>query len=367
MSARADYDIVIVGAGLTGLSAANHLVKDGCDVCVFEKRPRTGGRILTQTFANNYFDLGPAWFWDGQPLIAALARELGATVFLQHSDGDLLFEETTGSQATRRSMSMMEGARRINGGFSVLTNGLAAQLPAECLHLECEVQAIKTDHIANDGEDLLSLQVMANGLSKTVTAKHIVIALPPRLAATTIDLKDVVSESQRQSMLNIPTWMAGHAKAMALYDQPFWREQGLSGDAVSQRGPLVQIHDASPADNESGALFGFVGVPATMRKGQDTRLKQEIQQQLIRLFGEAAANPNELWLQDWADEVATATESDTDAPAGHPAYGTPPNLKSLQHRNIHLAATELVSNNGGLLEGALEAARNAVRTIRQTT
>jgi len=364
MSARADYDIIIVGAGLTGLSAANHLVKDGFNVCVFEKRPRTGGRILTKTFADRHFDLGPAWFWDGQPLITALAKELGATVFLQHSDGDLLFEEATGSQATRRSMSMMEGARRIDGGFSVLTNGLADRLPAECLHLDCDVQAVNTDHAATNGDDLLSLRVIVSEKRKTMTAKHVVIALPPRLAATTIDLKDVLSESQRQSMLNIPTWMAGHAKAMAWYDKPFWREQGLSGDAISHRGPLVQIHDASPADGESGALFGFVGVPATMRKGQDILLKQEIQKQLIRLFGEAAANPDELWLQDWIDETATATELDVNAPDGHPAYGTPPNLMLLQHRNVHLAATELASNNGGLLEGALEAARDVVGKIK---
>ena len=365
MRACNDYDIVVVGAGLTGLSVANHLATDGYDVCVFEKRPRTGGRILTKTFADNHFDLGPAWFWDGQPLIAALAEELGATVFLQHSEGDLLYEDPTGSQITRRAMSMMAGARRIEGGFSILTDGLAARLPEGCVHLDCSVQAINTNHAASIDVNPLSVQIIANGTKQSVSAKYVVIALPPRLAATTINLQDVVSDSQHQSMLNIPTWMAGHAKAMAVYDQPFWRQQGLSGDAVSHRGPLVQIHDASPADGKSGALFGFVGIPATMRKGNCVQLKQEIQQQLIHLFGQAAASPNELWLQDWIDETATATEMDVNAPAEHPAFGMPPNLKSLQLDNVQLAATELVSVNGGLLEGALESAWEVVRTIKQ--
>ncbi len=38
--------------------------------------------------------------------------------------------------------------------------------------------------------------------------------------------------------------MAGHAKVVALYERPFWREQGLSGDAISHCGTLAEIHDA---------------------------------------------------------------------------------------------------------------------------
>ncbi|MFS0906790.1 hypothetical protein AB3N02_27595 [Priestia aryabhattai] len=58
--------------------------------------------------------------------------------------------------------------------------------------------------------------------------------------------------------------MAGQAKAVAIYDRPFWRELGLSGFVSSWVGPLQEIHDASP-DVGSGALFGFLGIPARMR------------------------------------------------------------------------------------------------------
>ncbi len=55
--------------------------------------------------------------------------------------------------------------------------------------------------------------------------------------------------------------------------RPFWREKGLSGDAMSRYGPLVEVHDATDPKTGLGALFGFVGVPATGRLGQDETIK----------------------------------------------------------------------------------------------
>ena len=46
-------------------------------------------------------------------------------------------------------------------------------------------------------------------------------------------------------------------KSVVVYAEPFWRTRGWSGFAVSQLGPLVEIHDASPPDGGLGALFGF--------------------------------------------------------------------------------------------------------------
>ncbi|MEM1154111.1 MAG: hypothetical protein AAGI44_08210 [Pseudomonadota bacterium] len=48
----------------------------------------------------------------------------------------------------------------------------------------------------------------------------------------------------------VPTWMAGQAKVVAVYESPFWRDSGFSGDAMSRKGPLIEIHDASPASGE---------------------------------------------------------------------------------------------------------------------
>ncbi|KFA90172.1 hypothetical protein Q664_29805 [Archangium violaceum Cb vi76] len=52
------------------------------------------------------------------------------------------------------------------------------------------------------------------------------------------------------------TWMAPHAKYVAVFDEPFWRRLGLSGEARSRVGPLAEVHDASDCGGEA-ALFGM--------------------------------------------------------------------------------------------------------------
>ena len=59
--------------------------------------------------------------------------------------------------------------------------------------------------------------------------------------------------------------MAGHAKFFAVYDSPFWRNNGLCGTAVSRKGPMAEIHDATPAAENQFVLFGFVGLNPAKR------------------------------------------------------------------------------------------------------
>ncbi|WP_440683917.1 flavin monoamine oxidase family protein [Cysteiniphilum halobium] len=55
------YDVVIVGAGVAGLAAANNLMLNGFDVLVLEARDRVGGRVHSQCFADAVVDLGASW------------------------------------------------------------------------------------------------------------------------------------------------------------------------------------------------------------------------------------------------------------------------------------------------------------------
>ena len=119
--------------------------------------------------------------------------------------------------------------------------------------------------------------------------------------------------------------MASHAKVVAIYDKPFWRATGLSGDGISHRGPLTEIHDASPTSSTKGALFGFVGVPAPMRLYGEFDIARLAVEQLATMFGPDAARPIDILVQDWAREEFTATSDDENEPSQqHPAYGTPP-------------------------------------------
>jgi monoamine oxidase len=74
-------DVLVVGAGLAGLTAARRLVEAGLDVRVLEARDRVGGRTQTRTIAGDTVDVGGQWIGPGQTRMYALVDELGLTVF----------------------------------------------------------------------------------------------------------------------------------------------------------------------------------------------------------------------------------------------------------------------------------------------
>ena len=80
--------------------------------------------------------------------------------------------------------------------------------------------------------------------------------MPPRLVVERVGFEPPLPDPLAHAWADCPTWMAPHAKYVAVYPRPFWRAQGLSGSARSYAGPMVEIHDASPADEGMGALFG---------------------------------------------------------------------------------------------------------------
>ena len=235
--------MLIVGGGLAGLSLATKLHAANVDFQLVEARARFGGRVhspqlsLGNCAAN--FDMGPAWFWPGQPRMAALAKELGATVFSQWDQGQLVFEDERG-RVQRADFSPMAGSLRIDGGMGVLIDALVATLPPERLH-----------------------------------------------------------RNQRVTKLEGPN-------------------------------PKVRFLDSVSA-------------------------------QLIRLFGPSATE-QALHLQDWALETHTATPLDL-ATHGHPDYGMPAALRDVWGSALLFASSEVATDFGGYLEGALGAAEAAARLI----
>lgn len=75
--------VVIVGAGLSGLVCARRLVAAGLAPLVLEARPRVGGRLLSGTLAGATVDLGGQWVSAGQERLQALLRELGLATYPQ--------------------------------------------------------------------------------------------------------------------------------------------------------------------------------------------------------------------------------------------------------------------------------------------
>ena len=343
---------LIVGGGLSGLALADALEANGHDYILVEARERFGGRIKTEHHGAGYFDMGPAWFWPGQPRIAALIDRLGLGKFDQFSEGILTFEDEQGQVQRGRGFASMEGSWRLKGGLGALTQTLADRLAETRKRLNAPVTALtKTD------EGITA--TLGNG--DTMTADQVVLALPPRVAAK-INFTPSLPPNAIQSMQGVATWMAGQAKALAVYDKPFWREAGLSGDAMSRFGPMVEIHDASPAEGGPYALFGFIGIPPQGRADEQT-MRKHLQAQLGRLFGAEAAEPAKLYVKDWAFDPYTSTEADMEPLYAHPAYGMPHAMGGLWDKRLRFSGTEVASQFGGYIEGALEAAETVLKTL----
>ncbi len=347
------YDLIIVGAGLAGLALARTMASRGNNVVVLEARPRIGGRVLSYRTAAGCYDLGPAWIWPTlQPRIARLVEAAGLDVYAQVEAGGFIYQNTQGNvQRLASGFPQEPPSMRVRGGIEALVAALGGQCKSDSIRLQTHVRRIGVDE---EGVD-----VSAEGPEGPITlrARRVVLALPPRLLGK-IDLLPSLPAAFWEQLNQVPTWMAGHAKALAIYDSPHWRGASLSGSAISQCGPLAEIHDASlPAASEA-ALFGFFGWDAGRREIYRATLEDQVVAQLRRLFGPAAKAPREILIQDWAIEPLTSTAADGLAGGTHPDYRPIP-LPEPWNNRVLLSGSESAPEFAGYLEGALASAEVA--------
>jgi monoamine oxidase len=277
--------------------------------------------------------------------------------FPQQSEGAVLVErfKLEPPQRYERGLNTEPRSMRLVGGMQSLADAVAARLPSGCVQCGARVT-----HIGFDGVGSVEIDALGSSGPIKVIADSVILALPPRLVAGTIAFSPELPSDLRDALDAVPTWMAGHAKVLAVYDRPFWRAQGLSGTASSFVGPLMELHDASAPDGRP-ALFGFVGLSAASRKAiTPERLKHLALAQLTRLFGPQAEQPVATFVADWAVDPCTATPGDSEPPSGHPDYGPPPEFSGPRDGRLLFAGTEVACEHGGYLEGALEAAIAAV-------
>ena len=362
-------NVLIVGAGLSGLHTACTLHKRGIEFQLVEARNRLGGRILseTPTALDNVktkaaFDLGPSWFWPHQLRMQSLLKNLQLTqyVFEQTELGNGLYEDQNGNIHHGITEASMRGSYRIKGGIQKIITELTRQLPANTCRTQSTVKEISLQN------KLLVTRIETSTESQEISSDFVVLALPPRLAVSSIKFNPDFSSSRAMQLNNIATWMAGHAKVALHYARPFWNQRGFSGDVISQRGPLQEIHDASSPQGSGYGLIGFFGLAAQARLEKQAELNTAVIAQLVRLFGEAAALPLNVYIKDWAFDQYTATIDDQQQLLFHPSSSLDIFVEPDWDNRLIWSGTETAvfgERNNGYLEGALEASERTIETL----
>ena len=350
-----DVDVVVVGAGLAGLTSALALHGAGRTVAVVEARAQVGGRIKTLTGDDLCLDLGATWHWTNQPAIRALAADLAMDTFPQFRAGRAVVEDGAGLR--RIDLPPPEPAElRFVGGAQSLCHRLAARLPEGAVVLETDVTVV-----AHAGDGMRVTMAAGAGAESELSCGAVIVAVPPRLAHAGIAFSPALPEALVQVMQGTPTFMATAVKCLAVYESAFWRKEGLSGLAFSRTGPLIEVHDACSEDGAAAALWGFMSGWHEFRDLQPEARRDLAFAQLGRLFGAGAADPVRYVERDWSDDPYTNDEVlwfTEPLPYGNPAFAAP------QHGGrLVWAGTETAGAGAGHMEGAVRSGQRAASQV----
>jgi monoamine oxidase len=234
-----------------------------------------------------------------------------------------------------------------------LIDALAAELPPGLLHLN----HVLTD--VCDRGDHVALTFAASDDIVEFKARHVVLAVPPRLLEQQVRFEPDLDEVTREAMRSAETWMAAQAKVVIAYDRASWREAGHSGNAfvTHEQAVVGEIFDACDGDAARAALGGFLAFSPGLRASFSVGLPLLMDSQMAQVFG-TALGAGEQHYQDWATEPYTWSTLDrTSVRTEHADVANPMLRRTHWNGKLYLGGSETASRGAGYLEGALEAAR----------
>lgn len=237
---------------------------------------------------------------------------------------------------------------RLVGGPRAVAEGVAAELGSRVV-LGTPVERI--EH-ADD-----SVAVSAGSL--LVRARRAIVAIPPALTpAITFDPPLPPGRAQLTTRM-APGWLT---KVAVIYPEPFWRPE-LSGEALSEEGPVTMTFDNSPPDASFGALVGFVGgadARAFATLGESQR-REAVLSCMESLFGPRARAAEHYLEQDWAAEPwSKGGPVSNFATGGWTAAGS---ALRAPVGPIHWAGTETATRWMGYIDGAVSSGERAADEV----
>jgi monoamine oxidase len=238
---------------------------------------------------------------------------------------------------------------RVVGGSALISERMATALEGRVV-LGSAVERVRWD---SDGVELTST-------AGTIRARRAVIAVPPSLVGE-IEF-DPGLPADHAALFD--GFTGGNLiKVTAVYDEPFWRDDGLSGEGVSTEGPVTISFDNAPPAGAPGALVGFVGgtdVPGYTALPKAGRRDVALGT-FARLFGPKALDADAFFERDWLAEEWSR---------GGPVSNLPPGVLARHGRALrepagplHFAATEYASIWCGYMDGAVRSGEAAASAI----
>lgn len=414
------WDVVIVGAGFTGLSAAHELRKAGVDFVVLEARDRVGGRVeASRNGLGEWVDTGGQFLCQDMPELLALTDTYGKTLVEAHVEGDFIAQpaqspkeaEKTylGAMAIRERMnaiapndpaitglnvadwlgrqpdediakaafrSMIEGLwcqplervplwhlidndRRITNETSELQYFLR-----ETMHSLAQDMAGELGERIRLGVAVSRLEHGAGGVrvmtaGGSYEARSVLVAVPPMMASK------IVFSPPLPAALNaaLGVWRSGMViKVLVRYPRAFWRERGLSGMVMWRDLAGLFACDVSRDDDHS-ALVVFIGGPLGERWGafDAAALRAEVTARLVAALGPEAGDILDFSFRDWTNDPFSGGGYSDLILDVHATDAEP--VLAAGAAPVHFACSELSPSFPGYIEGALIAGRVAARRV----